>query len=90
MVPTNASGRSSRASRKLDGPSTGVPSTSWPDESIGNPESVVAPMANTVEILQREPDGVHDFVASGADRIRAVLLHALADGGGAAACPSFP
>ena len=41
IVPTTASGRLSSALRKLDGPSSIVPSTSWLDGSIENPASMV-------------------------------------------------
>jgi hypothetical protein len=41
MVPTNTSGRLSRALRSAAGPSTFVPSASMPPASIGNPSRVV-------------------------------------------------
>ncbi len=61
------------------GPSTLVPSTSWPDASILNPESASRHWPDAVEILERQPDGVHDLMATGAHRIGAMFLHALAD-----------
>ena len=38
----------------------------------------VAPLAERVEILQREAERIHALVAGGADRIGAMLLHAVA------------
>ena len=41
------------------------------------PEFVSAPLSDRVEILERESNGIHHFVAAGAGRIGAVLFHAL-------------
>src|SRR3954452_5504802 len=39
---------------------------------------VFAPAADGVKVLQRETDGVHHFVTSGANGISAMLLHSFA------------
>ena len=58
--------------------SNGVPSTSTPDESIGNTAVGVAPLSDQVEILQRESDRIHDLVARRADRMCPVLFQPFA------------
>ena len=55
-----------------------MPSGSVPDASIVTPSSRVAPAADRVEVLEREADRIHQLVAAGARRVRAVLLHPLA------------
>ena len=66
------------ARRKLAAPSSLVPSTSWPEASIGD-ASVVRPVSpDQIEIFERESDRVHDLVAGRAHRIVAMLFHPLA------------
>ena len=60
-VRTNTSERLSSACRRLAGPSSGVPSTSWLDASIGRAAIARAPPADQVEVLEREPDRIHDL-----------------------------
>src|SRR5215467_3125625 len=38
-----------------------------------------APLAGAVEVLEREPDRIHNFVAGGAHGIAAMLLHPIAN-----------
>ena len=71
-------GRSSSACRSATTPSTCVPSSSSPDASIGAARVARPPRADRVEVLEREPDRIHQLVAARAHRVRAVLLHLLA------------
>ena len=66
--------------RRPGRPSNLVPSGRPPEASIGAAltRSLVPPLADGVEVLQREAERVHPRVAARADRIGAVLLHPLA------------
>ena len=60
------------------GRSTLVPSASCDAASIARAVVDRAPAADAVEVLERQPDRIHQLVAAGAGRVAAVLLHAVA------------
>ena len=60
------------------GPSTVVPSASWPDASTAPPSFLRPPLADAVEVLEREAERIHHAVAARARRVLAVLLQPLA------------